>query len=256
VNQSQLFRISGVETAALVLNTSSPLFKDNVALREAVNFAIDRTALLQDEPALYNTPTDQIMPSWIPGWRNYQLYPLLGPDLVRARQLASGNLRAGTAVLWTIPGYASLAQVIANELSAIGLQVSVTVMATADYNARAETRGAPYDMALSGFPLDYPDPSDALIRQLGGAYARSPSGNNNFAYFDNPVYNREMSAADRLSGTARLEAFSRLDAEIMRNQAPWAPLFEESRWYLISSHLGCFQVHPFFVLDLPAVCLH
>jgi ABC-type transport system substrate-binding protein len=159
-------------------------------------------------------------------------------------------------VLWAIPGYASLAQLIANELSAIGLQVSVTVMAVADFNARAGIPGAPYDMLLAGFPLDYPDPADALTRQLGGEYARGPSGNNNLAYFDDPVYNREMAAADRLSGTARLEAFSRLDAEIMRNQAPWAPLFEESRWYLISSHLGCFQLHPVFIFDLPRVCLH
>jgi hypothetical protein len=65
-----------------------------------------------------------------------------------------------------------------------------------------------------------------------------------------------MAAADRLSGTARLEAFSRLDAEIMRNQAPWVPLFEESRWYLISTRLGCFQLHPVIIMDLPTVCLH
>jgi ABC-type transport system substrate-binding protein len=258
VNRSQLFRISGIETAGLVLNTSSPLFRDNVALRQAVNFAIDRTEVLRETPALsiVLTPTDQIMPSWVPGWRNYGLYPLSGPDLVRARQLASGNLRTGTAVLWAIPGYASLAQVMANELSAIGLQVSVTVMAVADFNARAGVPGAPYDMLLAGWALDYPDPADALIRQVGGEYARAPSGNNNLSYFDNPVYNQEMAAVDRLSGPARLEAFSRLDAEIMRDQAPWAPLFQESRWYLISSRLGCFQLHPVLVIDLPTVCLH
>jgi peptide/nickel transport system substrate-binding protein len=260
VNRGQLFRVSGIETAALVLHTSSPLFKDNVALRQAVNFALDRTALVQETPAgsIWNTPTDQIMPSWVPGWRNYQLYPLAGPDLARASQLASGNLRAGTAVLWAIPPYASMAQVIANELSAIGLQVSVTVMATADFNARAGVPGAPYDMLLAGFPLDYPDPANALTYQVGGESARSPSGNNNLSYFDIPVYNREMAAADRLSGTARLEAFSRLDAEIMRNQAPWAPLFEESRWLFISSRVGCFQLQPvnFVFMDLPTVCLH
>jgi ABC-type transport system substrate-binding protein len=258
VNRSQLFRVSGIETAALVLNTSSPLFEGNVALRQAVNFAVDRPALVAATSggSLYNTPTDQIMPSWVPGWRNYGLYPLSSPDLVRARQFASGNLRTGTAVLWTIPVYANLAQVIVSNLSAIGLQVSVTVMATADFNARAGIPGAPYDMLLAGFGLDYPDPWDALTRQVGGEYARSPSGNNNLSYFDNPVYNREMAAADRLSGTARLEAFSRLDAEIMRNQAPWAPLFEESRWFLISSRVGCFQLHPFFFFDLPTMCLH
>jgi ABC-type transport system substrate-binding protein len=262
VNRGQLFRVSGIETAALVLNTSSPLFKDNVALRQAVNFALDRTALVQETPAgsIWNTPTDQIMPSWVPGWRNYGLYPLAGPDLARAQQLASGNLRAGTAVLWSIPVpyWVNLAQLIANELSAIGLQVSVTPMAVADLNARAGVPGAPYDMILAGFPLDYPDPWDALTRQVGGEYARSPSGNNNLSYFDNPVYNREMAAADRLSGPARLEAFSRLDAEIMRNQAPWAPLFEESRWLFISSRVGCFQLDPvnFIFMDLPTVCLH
>jgi len=258
VNRSQLFRISGNETVTLVLNTSSPLFNENVALRQAVNFAIDRTALVQQTTggSIYNTPTDQIMPSWVPGWRNYQLYPLAGPDLTRARQLASGNLRTGTAVLWAIPTYARMAQAIANELNAIGLQVSVTVMAVADFNARAGIPGAPYDMLLAGFPLDYPDPADALTYQVGGENARRPSGNNNLSYFDNPVYNRAMAAADRLSGTARLEAFSRLDAKIMRNQAPWAPLFEESRWFLISSHLGCFQLHPLFIMDLPTVCLH
>jgi ABC-type transport system substrate-binding protein len=258
VNRSQLFRVSGIETAALVLNTSSPLFEGNVALRRAVNFAIDRTALVRETSggSLYNTPTDQIMPSWVPGWRNYGLYPLSSPDLVRARELASGNLRTGTAVLWAIPVYANLAQVIASNLNAIGLQVSVTLMAVADFNARAGIPGAPYDMLLAGFPLDYPDPADALTRQVGGEYARSPSGNNNLSYFDNPVYDREMAAADRLSGRARLKAFSRLDAEIMRNQAPWAPLFEESRWFLFSSRVGCFQLHPVFFVDLPTVCLH
>jgi peptide/nickel transport system substrate-binding protein len=262
VNRGQLFRVSGLLTSALVLNTSSPLFKDNVALRQAVNFAIARTALVQQTPAgsIWDTPTDQIMPSWVPGWRNYQLYPLAGPDLARARQLASGNLRAGTAVLWSIPVpyYVNLAQMIASELSAIGLQVSVTPMAVADINARAGIPGAPYDMILAEFPLYYPDPSNALVRLLGGENADKPSGNENFAYFDNPVYDHAMAAADRLSGTARLEAFSRLDAEIMRNQAPWAPLFEVSRWLFISSRVGCFQLHPvyFVFMDLPTVCLH
>jgi hypothetical protein len=47
--------------------------------------------------------TDQIMPRDIPGWSDYNLYPLGGPDLVSARQLAQRNLRNGNAVLYTIP---------------------------------------------------------------------------------------------------------------------------------------------------------
>jgi ABC-type transport system substrate-binding protein len=259
VNRSQLFRIGGVDEAALVLNTSRPLFKDNVPLRKAVNFALDRAGIVRQTPSglLSRTPTDQIMPRWIPGWRDYRLYPLAGPDLRRARRLASGNLRGGKAVLWTIPGsiFPDEAQAIVSDLDAIGLDVQVQVMAVAALNARAGVPGAPYDMILAGFPLEYPDPAQALVLQLGGENARKPAGNDNFAYFDEPAYNRKMAAADRLKGAARLRVFSELDADIMRNQAPWAPLYEESKWLLISKRVGCFELHPVFRLDLTTVCL-
>jgi ABC-type oligopeptide transport system substrate-binding subunit len=110
-------------------------------------------------------------------------------------------------------------------------------------------------MLLAGFPLDYPDPADALVRLLGGANARKPSGNDNYAYFDEPAYNKRMAEADRLSGAARMRAFSKLDADIMRNEAPWAPIYEDSKWLLVSSRVGCLKTQPVFVRDLGAMCL-
>jgi ABC-type transport system substrate-binding protein len=199
--------------------------------------------------------TDQIMPHQVLGWRDYHLYPLAGPDLARARQLAQGNLRSGKAVLYTIPGYPDIAQVIVNDLRAIGLDVQVRVMAVATLNAKAGVPGEPYDMLLAGFPLAYPDPAQGLVLQLGGQNARKPSENDNFAYFDEPAYNQRMAAADRLTGAARLRAFSKLDAEIMRNEAPWAPLFEESSWLLVSRRVGCLKAQPVFVGDLGAMCV-
>jgi hypothetical protein len=94
-----------------------------------------------------------------------------------------------------------------------------------------------------------------LVRLLAGANARQPSGNTNFAYFDNATYNRRLAAADRLSGLARARAFSRLDADIMRNQAPWAPLWEGSNTLLVSKRVGCLKVHPVYVRDLGAMCV-
>jgi peptide/nickel transport system substrate-binding protein len=257
VNKDQLIRVSGDHETALVLNTSGALFKDNVRLRQAVNFAVDRAEIVSQTSGgpLSNTPTDQIMPRQVPGWRDYDLYPLKGPDLARARQLAQGNLRGGHANLYTIPVYADLAQVIANNLSAIGLDVQVTVMAVAALNVKAGVPGEPYDMILAGFALDYPDPEQALVLQLGGANARKASGNDNFAYFDEPVYNQRMAGADRLTGATRLQAFSKLDAEIMRDEAPWAPLFEESHWVLYSSRVGCLKNQPVFLRDVGAMCV-
>ncbi len=259
VNRRQLFRIWGLDTGALVLNTSRPLFKDNVPLRKAINFALDRAEIVRQTPSgsLSRTPTDQVMPSRIPGWRDYRLYPLTGPDLTRARQLAQGNLRGGKAILWTFPGsiFPDEAQVVVSNLRAIGLDVEVQAMAGDVLNAKAGTPGAPYDMILAGFPLAYPDPAQGLVLQLGGENARKPVGNDNFAYFDEPAYNRRMAAADRLKGAARFRAFSKLDADIMRNEAPWAPLYESSAWLLVSKRVDCLRAQPVFVRDFAAMCL-
>jgi ABC-type transport system substrate-binding protein len=176
---------------------------------------------------------------------------------VRARQLAQGNLRSGRAVLYTTtdPTFAAIAQVVASNLSAIGLDVEVKTIAVATLDAEAGIPGQPYDMILAEFPLNYPDPDDALVRLLGGANARMQSGNQNFAYFDKSFYNQQMAAADRLTGLARLQAFSRLDAEIMRNEAPWAPLYEDSHWLLVSKRVGCLKNQPIYVRDIAAMCV-
>jgi ABC-type transport system substrate-binding protein len=268
VNRGQLIRVEGTGVEALILNTSRPLLKNNRALRQAINFAVDRAEVVRETPSgfLSRTPTDQMLPHWMPGWKDYDVYPLAKPNLARARQLARGNLRGGHAVLWTIPrlSFAAQARVIASNLRAIGVDVSVKLLSEDVIKAKAGIPGAPYDMILAGewccptsrFPLDYPDPADAVVRLLGGANARKPAGNTNWAYFDEPVYNERMTAADRLSGIARFQAFSKLDADIMRNEAPWVPLHEGSSWLLVSKRVGCLSAHPLELRDLyDAICL-
>jgi peptide/nickel transport system substrate-binding protein len=258
VNKRQLFRLM-YDEEALVLNTSRPLFKNNAALRKAVNYALDRAEIVRETPSgfLSRRPTDQILPSWVPGWRNYRIFPLKGPNLKRAHQLAQGNLRGGKAILWTFPVSVFAAQlpVIESDLGKIGLNVQAQVVAEDVGNARAGIPGAAYDIFFAEFRLSYPDPADALVRLLAGKNARKPSGNDNFAYFDEPAYDRQLAGAARLTGSARLRAFSRLDAAIMRNQAPWAPLAEDSVWLLVSKRVGCLRVHPVLVRDYPAMCL-
>jgi len=256
VNRSQLFRAEGTDLAALVLNTSRPLFRNNRALRQAINFAVDRREVVRETPSgfLSRTPTDQMLPHWMPGWKDYDLYPLAAPNLARARQLARGNLRGGRAVLWTISrlSYPAQARVIVSNLRAIGLDVKVRLLSQDVIKAKAGIPGANYDMILAGgwccptsrFPLDYPDPGDVIVRLLGGENARRPAGNTNWAYFDDPIYNERISAADRLTGLARYDAFSKLDADIMRNEAPWVPLHESSSWLLVSKRVGCLSTRP------------
>jgi peptide/nickel transport system substrate-binding protein len=273
VNKGQLFRFRGIYTTALALNTSSPLFRGNVALRRAVNFALDRPAVIAQTLGgpLSNMATDQIVPSRAPGWVNYHLYPLDGPRLARARKLAAGHLRGGTAVLYTSPDrlHPAMAQVIVGSLAKIGLKVEVRQFAAAVLMAKAGTPGEPYDMILANWgddllgpsipdlepPILYPDPANTIVRYLDGLNARKPSGNSNIAYFDLPSYNKRMAAAEQLAGRARLRAFSRLDADIMRKEAPWAPIAEGSAWKFFSKRVGCFHEQPMFGVVWGALCL-
>jgi ABC-type transport system substrate-binding protein len=259
IDKSQLFRIRGTVVYYLALNTSRPLFRGNVALRKAVNLALNRTEIVKAGPGwpISWTPTDQIAPRMVSGWVDHRIYPLNGANLKRARRLASGNLRGGKAVLYAsqLPFLVDQANVIARQLGQIGLAVTVTPLAPPILDTKAGTPGAPYDMLLTRHEVRYPDPADVMIHLLAGENARRPAGNTNFAYFDKPGYNRKMAAAHRLTGSARLQAFSKLDAEIMRTEAPWAPVFEGSRWVFVSKRVGCLKSHPVFRLDYAAICL-
>jgi peptide/nickel transport system substrate-binding protein len=273
VNRHQLFRRRGLYTTALVLNTASGLFRGNAPLRKAVNLALDRPGVIAQTLGgpLSNTPTDQIVPSRSPGWVDYHLYPLGGPDLAAARRLAAGHRRGSTAVLYAPADRfrPAMAAVIADDLAKIGLKVEIKQFAAAVMMAKVGTRGEPFDMVLGNWgddllgpslpdlepPLVYPDPANMIVRYLGGEHARKPSGNANVAYFDLPVYNRRMVAAARLSGPARFRAFSQLDADIMRNEAPWAPIAEGSSWRFVSKRVGCVRLSPIIGLVWGGLCL-
>jgi hypothetical protein len=102
------------------LNTSRPPFND-LNLRKAVNYAVDRPLLAAQLGAYAGTPTDQILPPGIPGYRDANIYPLNGPDYDKARALAGDW--CGTVKLWSFntsfgPAWAN---VLKTNLEQIGL---------------------------------------------------------------------------------------------------------------------------------------
>ena len=115
----------------LYMNTSRPLFSD-VRLRRAVNYAIDRPALAaqgqrfaEENPFNAGSPADSNMLPATAGAADFHLYPLTGPDLRRARQLA-GNVHA-TAIMYTpnVSPWLQEAQIIRRDLQPLGIDVQV-----------------------------------------------------------------------------------------------------------------------------------
>jgi peptide/nickel transport system substrate-binding protein len=253
VNGTRLFAHPWAETDFIALNTQRPLFRDP-SVRRAVAYAVDRDALLHTLGFLAGRVTDQLIPPSFPGFRNAKIYPLKA-DVGKARTLMRG--RTGTAVLYAenIPGSAELAEAITRQLHRIGIDVETTFFSVSEFDVRVHRRAEPFDMAVRGWRADYLDPYDFVNVMLSG-HNLPATANENTAHFADPVFDRRMEAAAALSGPRRYAAYSRLEADLLRNAAPIVPLANTYRIEFVSRRLGCIVLAPGIgALDFAAACI-
>jgi peptide/nickel transport system substrate-binding protein len=129
VNKEQFWVKPQLGIRYLAMNHDRPLFKNNVNLKKAVNFAIDRRALAAQDGYLSAKRNDHILPPGIAGSRPCNCYPLqvTSASTAKAKQLAQGHTGNGSAILWTSNrGAAPLqAQIYQYNLKQIGLDVQV-----------------------------------------------------------------------------------------------------------------------------------
>jgi peptide/nickel transport system substrate-binding protein len=254
----QFFANPGLITWYLAMNTSRPLFS-NVLLRQAVNYALDRPALTAAAGAYGQSPTDQVLPPLMPGFADWNLYPLGGPDLATAQALAaaSGQVPA-TAVLYTCnnPRCVSWGETIKANLAAIGIDVQVQHFTRVEQIQRESIPGEPYDLATEGWAADFADPWDFLNVLLHGDNSPGAGGNNtNFAYFDDPGFNQRLDDAAQLQPPGRFGVYGELDRDIVRDGAPWAPFGNANVRDFFSARIGCHSFNPLFGTNLAALCL-
>jgi ABC-type transport system substrate-binding protein len=254
VNKSQFFVKPGTFLRTFVLNTSRPLFRNNVKLRQAINYAIDRPALRRQFGGPYSgTLTDQFLPPIVPGFTDAHIYPLDKPNLAKARALARGHTRSGKLVLYvsTRAGVPADAQIVKQDLLKIGLDVEIKAFPSPLIFQKLATRGEPFDMGWIGWFFTEADP--AVLSQFFDGSAIGTPANADYSYFNSPKYNRLLEQASRLSGEARYRAFGKLDVELTRDAAPGVAYDVDNALTLVSARTGCVVVNP--NLDLGAVCL-
>lgn len=66
VNKTRFFAVPGHFVRMFFLTTSRPLFRKNAKLRQALNFAVDRRALVREHGPHAGTATDQYLPPIYP----------------------------------------------------------------------------------------------------------------------------------------------------------------------------------------------
>ena len=130
----QFFANATVETDYLALNNSPGSLFADLGARKAMNWAIDRPAMLRARGAFAGKRDDQILAPGIGGYRNVKVYPIKGADPTKAKTFYD---KGGTAVVYTGNAGAALiqGQVLQYNMKQIGINADIK-----QYTARSSTR--------------------------------------------------------------------------------------------------------------------
>jgi ABC-type oligopeptide transport system substrate-binding subunit len=260
INKGQFWVKPQLGVQYIALNHDRAIFQGakGTALAKAINYAIDRKAMLAQGGYLAGKRTDQILPPGIAGFRDASLYPLKGPDLTTAKKWAA---KAGLKSGQTLEYYTSntgaaplVAQILQFNLKQLGITVNTHAYARAVQIEKEGTRGEPFDLTSEAWIADYADPYDFINVLLSGDNLHA-ANNNNVAYFNDPKYNKAMRSASLLSGSARYTAYGNLDVSMMKDNPPWAARSNFNDRILVSKRVGCFTFNSIYSVDLAAVCL-
>jgi peptide/nickel transport system substrate-binding protein len=254
VNKGRFFVKGQAVFWYLNFNHDQPLFKGNNKLKEAINFAIDRPQMVRQHGALGGQRNEQILPIDFPGYRNWNIYPLSGSNVAKAKTLASGNTRGGKVRFWTFNSSfgPSVAQVVQFNLKQIGLDTDITALDRVVQTTKGGTKGAEFDMLLNGWGEDYPDPYDFINILLSGTSIQ-PDNNVNLSYFNEAVWNSRMNAAAKQFGAKRLAAYAALDRDLMKGPAPLAPYVNTTARILVSDRVKGYVFHKVYGSDFGAI---
>jgi peptide/nickel transport system substrate-binding protein len=255
---SQLKIYTPANTYYFFMNTRVPPF-DKLAVRQAVNYAIDRTALVRALGGLA-APTENILPPTYPQYRQHDLYPY---DVARAKQLIRHAGAEGAAVtIWGRNEETSRRSVayLQRVLRKIGLDASVKLVDAPNADIYWAAIGNQKTRAQIGFAdwfQDYPHPLDWFDALLNGENI-TERHNNNYANFDDGAVNRTI---DRLKRQTTLDAsvnarWAALDKQVME-QAPWAPYanLQLTDFFGKNVDLGCYASHVLYHFDFGRICM-
>ena len=221
-------------------NVDRPLFAD-VRMRRAVQVALDRRALVEASPSGTTAlPATRLLHASILGYDEKQLYPLRS-DLPTARRLAAGHT-GRVVVCCTYVGDAQYAaafnQALRQQLSAIGLRMTMLTASQRDSEAEASAKNERSDLIWGGLNEHTADPAEYLKDLI------LP-----------PAEAKELSRVQTLLSPEREHAALALASRIERESL--FAVYEMDGWpELVSRRLGCVVHQPEYAgVDLAALCL-
>ena len=210
---------------------------DKLAVRQAVNYASNRRAMLKLEGGQGDVSENVIPPSFGSAYQKHTFYPY---DMAKAKQLIQQAGVAGAHVtVWVLntDPYPNVAQYMASVLNSLGMVASVKVVDASVYWDLIATEKNDPQIAYNNWSQDFPEGEDFIDTQLNGEGIVNV-GNNNQSNVNIPTYNKLIDRAREMPlGNARNALWAKLDADYMRTNAPWVVFMNAARYKFVSARL-------------------
>lgn len=230
---------------------------NNVKVRQAVNFAVNRNAMVRIQGGLAS-PTENILPPTYPSYKKLTLYPY---NLAKAKAMIKAAGAAGMKVtVWTDDNETrrapEMGQYMTSVLNSIGLKATLKKINASVYWTTVGNQATKAQVGFADWFQDYPHPLDWFDVLLNGDRI-TQTHNNNYANFNDPAVNKEIAALKQKPEMTRsvVKRWTALEKKIMQ-QAPWVPYLNVQYIDTFNSSidLSCYVNHVLYEFDFATIC--
>jgi peptide/nickel transport system substrate-binding protein len=208
---------------------------DNVMLRQAVNYAIDREAIVKIiGGTLSRSPWSQILSENLLAGQSPDVYAM---DVAKATQLVKDS-GVATPINITLANFADnpspqVSASMKETLEAIGFKVTVKALSADVYYGFLADPKSEYNIGIAGWGQDY---ADAIT--FYGPLLLCGQGSN-YGQFCDEGFDAKVAEINALpAGADRDGQFAQLSTDTAQNLAPWATLDLRRKVSFISNRLG------------------
>jgi peptide/nickel transport system substrate-binding protein len=229
---------------------------DKLAVRQAVNYAIDRREIVRQFDG-FATATENVLPPTLPQYQKISMYP---HNLAKAKQLVKSSGYAGMKVtVWgnSRPTNLKPARYLAKVLGSLGFKAKLRIVDPSVYTTEIGNQRSKAQTGISNWFQDYPHPLDWFDVLLNGNRI-TEENNNNYSNADVKAINdkiEELKREPELSDDVNRE-WAEVDRLVARH-ALWAPIVNRQFTDFFSKDMDvdrCYVNHVLYYFDYSQIC--
>jgi peptide/nickel transport system substrate-binding protein len=237
-------------------NTQAPF--NNVNIRKAVNYAVNREAMVRIQGGLAS-PTENIFPPTYPQYKKTNYYP---HNLARAKAMVRAAGDVGMPVtVWTDDNEArrapEMGQYMVGVLNSLGFKATLKEINAEVYWTTVGNQATKAQIGFADWFQDYPHPLDWIDVLLNGTRI-TQTHNNNYADFNVPAINNGIAQLKQQPTMTPqvIAGWTTLANTIMKKYAPWVPYLNVQYVDVFNSSidLSCYVNHVNYEFDFATIC--